>query len=109
MKKITLFFAVMTAAFSIFAQSSKYIQLLNTAKEFEKNENWIYALGYYADAIAEDPAFSEEAFAGFANLHDNIESGNPGNIQYTEEELYEHWKTLLIEAEAYWTSSVLTQ
>lgn len=103
MKKITLFFAVMTAAFSIFAQSSKYIQLLNTAKEFEKNENWIYALGYYADAIAEDPAFSEEAFAGFANLHDNIESGNPGNIQYTEEELYEHWKTLLIEAEAYWT------
>mgnify|MGYP003289102366 CR=1 FL=1 len=103
MKKITLFLSVLIAAFCFYPQSYKYNELLETANQFKENQNWIYALGYYADAINEDPAYSEEAFTEFTEILTAIGDGFAGSRSYSEIESYQRWKKLLKETEQYWT------
>lgn len=103
MKKIVLFFALTFVAINVFARSAKYDDLVKKAKDYESKEEWAYALGFYADAIAEEPMDSADAYKRFNEIVSSIESGKPGMGEFKGTKLYNGWKNLLINAEKYWT------
>lgn len=105
MKKLLMLLVVLNAAFFIFPQTDKYNALIYNADRYSSEEHWVYAMGSYADAIAEDPVHAKEAFDKFNEIANNILQGIPGLENYPEEELYYRWKNILTEAEIYWTEN----
>lgn len=103
MKKIIsvlLFSFVLTG---LFAQSAKYNELMEKAKQFETKKQWVHAAGAYADAIVADPENASEAYVQMTSLLSSIELGNPGREAVSKFDLEENWKKLLLDAEQYWT------
>ncbi len=103
MKRIALFLILTFAAVNVFAGSAKYDDFMKKAKDYESKEEWAYALGFYADAMAEEPTDSADAYKRFSEICTSIESGKPGVGEYKGIKLYNGWKNLLINAEKYWT------
>lgn len=98
----TLVFAMLGMG-AMFAQSAKYTELLTKAKAYEDKKEWCYALGYYYDAIAEDPTNAEEAVTHYTAICDAIKAGKPGLGEYNEFTLHDSWIPLLQNTEKYWT------
>src|SRR5574344_2000882 len=100
-------FAALVAAVlgmgALFAQTAKYTELLNKAKAYENKKEWCYALGYYYDAMAEDPENAEEAATHYTAICDAIKAGKPGLGEYNEFTLHDSWIPLLQNTEKYWT------
>lgn len=104
-KLISLFAAAVMLAASAFAETSaKYKELLAKAKQYEQNKQYVYALGTYYDALAEESTNLEaiEAYNGFNNLRTLILSGEPGVKIENEFTKHDSWKTLMAEYEKYW-------
>ena len=90
-------------ATALFAQTAKYTELLNKATKYENKKEWCYALGYYYDAIAEDPENSEKALTQYTAITDAIKEGKPGPGDYNEFTLHDSWIPFLQNTEKYWT------
>lgn len=109
MKKLRLIFLAVLLSFcaEAFAQTAKYTDFMKKAKTAESNKEWAYAMGYYLDAIAEDPEDKNGAFDRLNLIYDSIKSGNPGyradGSKWSPFDLYEDWKNLLINTEKYFT------
>lgn len=105
--KRVFIFVLMLFSYGVFAQNADYKALLKKAQEAEGKKEWVYALGYYIDAITADPVNSDEAYKAFTKLADLIEKGQPGynsdGSAFSPFEEYEEWTNLLINAEKYWT------
>lgn len=110
MKKLNLIFIMMifAAAFLVSQEpSSKYKNLLARGKQYESDKKYVYALGSYYDAIAEEPTLlAKEAYDSFVTLKTLIAEGNPGFKTDDEFVLHDSWKSLLSEFERYWTENV---
>ena len=101
MKKKFSISVLIFCAVNLFAEK---VSLLEQAKKFEKEKNWVYALGTYYDAIEESSTDSEEALNSFVKLEDEILKGNPGYGSFDNIfTIHEEWKKVLISAEKYWT------
>ncbi len=85
------------------SQTAKYTELLNKAKAYEDKKEWCYALGYYYDAMVEDPANADEVLSRYTAIADAIKSGKPGPGDYNEFTLHDSWIPLLQNTEKYWT------
>ncbi len=83
----------------LFAQNT----LLEKAKKYEQEKNWVYALGTYYDAIEASNGENEDAINGFLNLKEEILAGNPGRGEFDRFSVHDEWRKLLISAEKYWT------
>lgn len=105
MKKLLMILGVICAAFSFYAQTEKYNDLISIAEQHKAEEHWVYAMAFYADAIAEDPSYAIDAFDKFNEIAYSIFQGNPGIEIYSEDELYYRWKNILTETETYWTEN----
>ena len=90
-------------ATALFAQTAKYTELFNKAKAYEEKKEWCYALGYYYDAILEDPANADEAAEQYQTIRDAIREGKPGPGEYDDFTMHDSWILLLQNAEKYWT------
>jgi formylglycine-generating enzyme required for sulfatase activity len=88
---------------ALFAQTAKYTELLNKAKTYEDKKELCYALGYYYDAMAEDPENAEEAATHYTAICDAIKAGKPGLGDYNEFTQHDDWIPLLQNTEKYWT------
>ncbi len=107
MKKLFVLFMSLVCAGTIFAQSSKYTQNMSKAKESEAKGDWISAMGFYYDAMAEEQNLtSKDALAGFESIAQKIRSGIPGNGTYEGAALAAGWRELLYKAETYFSFSV---
>lgn len=108
-KLISLFAAAVMLAASAFAETSaKYKELLAKAKLYKQNKQYVYALGTYYDALAEESTNLEaiEAYNGFNNLRTLILSGEPGVKIENEFTKHDSWKTLMAEYEKYWSEHI---
>ena len=102
-KYFATFVAAVLGMGALFAQTAKYTELLNKAKAYEEKKEWCYALGYYYDAMAEDPENAEEALTRYTAIVDAIKEGKPGPGDYNEFTLHDSWIPLLQNTEKYWT------
>src|SRR5574344_1800869 len=102
-KYFATFVAAVLGMGVLFAQTAKYTELLNKAKAYEGKKEWCYALGYYYDAMAEDPENAEEALTRYTAIADAIKEGKPGFGDYNEFTQHDDWIPLLKNAEKYWT------
>lgn len=105
MKRIISIVVILFTLTSLFAQNAKYNELLEKARSYESNNEWAYALGYYADAITADPVNAVEAAEKFKSISDSIESGNPGLTPVTGRLQMEAWESLLCNTEKYFTEN----
>lgn len=105
MKRIISIVVILFTLTSLFAQNAKYKELLEKARSYESNNEWAYALGYYADAITADPLNALEAAEKFNSISDSIESGNPGLTPVTGRLQMEAWENLLCNTEKYFTEN----
>lgn len=103
MKRFVLGIALLLISINVFAQSKRYNELLATGKSYEKQKNYVYALGYYYDAMDEEPDNCTEAFNSFVKLADTLRGGNPGYGKFDSFTLHDEWRRVLINAERYWT------
>src|SRR5574344_1093186 len=102
-KYFATFVAAVLGMGALFAQTAKYTELLNKAKAYEDKKELCYALGYYYDAMAEDPENAEEAATHYTAICDAIKAGKPGLGEYNEFTLHDSWIPLLQNTEKYWT------
>lgn len=100
---VFLSFVLLCTSLPVFSQSDIYKSLMKKAKEYESKNEWVYALGYYADAFTEDPEYSIDAYNRYKEILNSIEKGNPGLEECAGVKLFNGWKSLLINAEKYWT------
>src|SRR5574344_1130723 len=102
-KYFATFVAAVLGMGALFAQTAKYTELLNKAKAYEDKKEWCYALGYYYDAMAEDPENAEEAATHYTAICDAIKAGKPGLGEYNEFTLHDSWIPLLQSTAQSWT------
>lgn len=88
---------------ALFAQTSEYTTLLNKAKEYESKKEYVYALGFYYDAMACDAENAQEAYDRYIQIYKAIKEGKPGLGKFNEFEMHDSWFALLRNAEKYWT------
>ena len=104
MKKLLLFITSIFLLLPLHSQNvKKYEELLAKAKKYEAQKKYAYALGTYFDAAEENLDNADEALDSYYKLLNAFEEGNPGLEAYDEFSLYEGWKSLLEDAERYWT------
>ena len=118
MKRILATICVLFAiAISAFADEVQYKTLLEEAKNYEANEQWVYAMGTYWDACSASayPEGAKEAYDGFNRIaagFSKIEygpwdsernAGNPGPGEYDIFTRYDGWIKVCKEFEIYWT------
>lgn len=105
MKKL-LNFVLIGVFCSSLALTQSYSEYLEKAKKYESQKKWCYALGAYYDAMGTDelPENKYEAWEGYHNLCQAIESGNPGLGKFNLFTIHDEWKKLLIDAEKYGSS-----
>src|SRR5574344_165651 len=90
-------------ATALFAQTAKYTELFNKAKAYEEKKEWCYALGYYYDALLEDPANADEAAEQYQTIRDAIREGKPGPGEYDDFTVHDSWILRLQNSEKYRT------
>ncbi|MBR1714239.1 MAG: hypothetical protein IJ717_04770 [Treponema sp.] len=92
MKRILiLIVALMSSAAAVFASS--YEDLLAKGKDAESRKEWIYALGYYYDAMNAENA-GNEAEEKFDSLASEIAKGNPGYGKFNVFSMHDEWINL---------------
>ncbi len=103
MKKfLWLIVSIMLAVSMVSAQS--YKELVAKGKEYEKNKEWIYALGCYNDAIQLQDK-DGEAQDLYMKLFTTIVSGKPGYGDFDMFTLHDEWEALVKNAEKYFTEN----
>ena len=105
MKKILSLAMIIFIGGMLFGQSAKYTNLVNLAKQYEDQKQYIFALGTYYDAIEEDQINCTEAAEAYEKLSSLIASGKPGNGNFGKFELHDEWKKVLLDAERYWAEN----
>lgn len=93
---------------NVFAQNEELNVHFSKAQDYEAQKKWIYALGEYYDAIAEnlsDYNTTYDANNRWTAIADSINSGNPGLGEFDEFEFADNWVSLLKEYEKYWTEN----
>ncbi|MCQ2600766.1 MAG: formylglycine-generating enzyme family protein [Treponema sp.] len=105
MKKILSLSMIIFIGGMLFGQSAKYTKLINLAKQYEAQKQYIFALGTYYDAIEEDQINCTEAAEAYEKLSSLIASGKPGNGNFGKFELHDEWKKVLLDAERYWAEN----
>ncbi len=116
LKKLIVLGVISFLAVNVFAQNEEVNVHFSKAQDYEAQKKWIYALGEYYDAMAEnlaEPDFNNpNIFDGYTNAHnrwsaieDSINSGNPGFGEFDEFEFADNWISLLKEYEKYWTEN----
>ena len=104
MKKfLWLIVSIMLAVSMVSAQS--YKELVAKGKEYEKNKEWIYALGCYNDAMQLQDK-DEEAQRLYTKLFSTISSGKPGYGEFDMFTLHDEWSSLVKNAEKYFTENI---
>lgn len=131
MRRIISFIATVLVATSVFAQNTSYTELLETAKKYEEEKQWIHALGTYYDVM--ETGISKEAHTIYTGSnysteeinkislsiptevfesHDrweqitkSIMGGNPGIGGFDAFDLVDNWILLMQEYERYWTEN----
>lgn len=88
----------------LFSQTEKYFQLLNEAKKFESAQEYVFALGFYYDAMDECPPYANEAYENYHRILMLIKAGKPGKEVNNPFALYDGWLALLRNAEKYFTN-----
>ena len=92
MKRILiLIVALMSSAAAVFASS--YEDLFAKGKDAESRKEWIYALGYYYDAMNSENA-GNEAEEKFDSLASEIAKGNPGYGKFNVFSMHDEWINL---------------
>lgn len=88
---LILIVALMSSAAAVFASS--YEDLLAKGKDAESRKEWIYALGYYHDAMNAENA-GNEAEEKFDSLASEIAKGNPGYGKFNVFSMHDEWINL---------------
>ncbi len=102
--KIAAMALVALSASSVFAQNAEYKKLLAKGKEYESKKEYVYALGYYYDAMQADLKNAHEALNCFQDLTSILQEGRPGREKsYTKNSLHTAYLDLLKNADKYWT------
>ena len=100
MKKIFYIIICFCSFSALFAQN--YEELLSKGKKYEDNNEFVYALGYYYDAICSENA-GDEANLRFDSLKTVIESGNPGHGDFSTITMQKGWIALMKNYYKYFT------
>lgn len=104
MKKIISIIVTLLCASVLFAQNEKYNSLMEEAKKFEDNKQWVHAMATYADAVVADPENCLDALTKFKELETAFRDGKPGLGKYTTRMMHDEWKKVLVEFEQYYSS-----
>ncbi len=94
---------VLIASIASFTRAESYASLLAKGKQYEKNKQYIHALGSYWDAMEADPENAEEALEAYTKLSKTIESGKPGYGEFDEFDMDYGWLPLCKDVERYST------
>lgn len=100
-----IIFAIVLLLFSgmCFAQNAEAQKALEDAKQAEGNKQWIHAVCYYLDAVELDPLNTKEARDRIKVITEAIVAGKPGPGEFNAFEMINGWKSLLLDAERYFT------
>lgn len=105
-KKIIIILVTVFSVSIMSAQTSEYENHMKKAREYEKYEKWIYALGEYYDAMTvENTIKARTAYDSWCSLSEKIETGYPGYSEYDEFSVVDKWMTMLKDYEKYWTDN----
>lgn len=108
LKKFIFLSVISFLSVNVFAQNEEVNVHFSKAQEYEAQKKWIYALGEYYDAMAEnlaEPDFNNphifdaynNAYNRWTAIADSINSGNPGLGEFDEFEFADNWISLLKE------------
>ncbi len=104
MKKVMTFLLTVLLTGFTSAQNAEFKKLLATGREYEKKGEYVYALGYYYDAMQSDLKNAHEALDAFQKITNALQEGRPGlKNSYTKNALHTEYVSLLKNADKYWT------
>ena len=115
LKKIATLTVTLFLVVNVFAQNEELNIHFSRAQDYEAQKKWIYALGEYYDAMAENLALLgldntnfdtyTSAYNRWTAISDSINNGNPGLGEFDEFEFADNWISLLKDYEKYWTEN----
>ncbi len=115
LKKIATLTVTLFLVVNVFAQNEELNIHFSRAQDYEAQKKWIYALGEYYDAMAENLALLgldntnfdtyTSAYNRWTAISDSINNGNPGLGEFDEFEFAGNWISLLKDYEKYWTEN----
>lgn len=108
LKKLIVLSVISFLAVNVFAQKEEVNVHFKKAQDYETQKKWIYALGEYYDAMAENLAdynTTYDANNRWTTIADSINNGNPGLGEFDDFEFVDNWISLLKEYEKYWTEN----
>ena len=100
MKKNGIITILLLATNLTFAQS--YQELMNQAKEYEEKKEYVYALGYYYDAMNDENALPE-ARQNFNSISTKLSKGPSGLELSMWDDPKEAWRKVILEFYRYFT------
>ncbi len=95
MKKIFISVILSQFVFSLYSQTNKE-ELIQKARNFENNKEWIYALATYDEA---------DDYQSFNLLKQEIESGNPGKGTFDIFSIHDEWLSLIKKFQKYFSEN----
>lgn len=107
MKKIILVAIASLFCFSMFCQNTKkaYSQFEEEAKNYEKNNKWIHAIGTYMDIFSCPDYTLEErtaAYNRYSEISEQLKNGEPGFGKFNSFDKIEKWSCLIDEFDEYY-------
>ncbi len=106
MKQITSIFLILIS-FTAFSFSTDYNTLVKKALEYEKNKQYVHAIGMYYEAMETDNTYEDiTAYEGYKNLFNAIRNGKSGLEEYDIFDLYDGWIALLKDAESFFAENL---
>lgn len=104
MKQLMLVIGILLNFTLVFAQTSA--ELIEKGKKYEAENEYVYAMSCYYDAVAIGDENIELAYNSYMTLEKSIENGNPGPGEFDDFSLYDGWLSLLKNAEKYATEYI---